>query len=365
MKIFFRVDSSNRLGTGHVMRCLTLAIELRNHGHECFFICRKFQGDITYRVLEAGFDVYSLPSLRGELAESNRKLSSNTDTDILSYGKFDAEQTISLIRSTKPDLLIVDHYFLDENWESIIKPYCLRLMVIDDLANRRHNCDILLDQTFARVSDDYYGLLSNDTKLLLGTSFALLRPEFKQLRNPAISKRSKGIISNILISFGGANYDTLIIKTLSLIASAGLDFIPRVHVITGNGSKDSIVVSAKTRGLDNFLTLTVEKFSDCMYDWIYWADLGIGAAGATTWERCCLALPSILVVLADNQVVIANKMLSAEAACVFNDKHEYNEGFCSALRNLSTNSINYINISNRTAQLCDGEGLKRVISNII
>src|SRR5690606_25625734 len=132
-KIVFRCDASIQIGSGHVMRCLTLADELSRQGAECSFICRRHYGNLIKEILQQGYKVYTLPLEQDLGIESESKdLLAHADW-LASTQQRDAELSRSIVEQIKPNWLIVDHYALDENWEKKLKPYCKKLMVIDDL----------------------------------------------------------------------------------------------------------------------------------------------------------------------------------------------------------------------------------------
>ena len=136
MQVIIRVDASNEIGFGHVVRCLTLATELRCRDINCIFICRDLPGNLIERIKQEGFEYFLLPSFE----KNNSPYDGGWRTD--------AEQVLSYIKDIQPDWLVVDHYALDYQWEEYLSDTYRNLMVIDDLADRRHNCDLLLDQNF-------------------------------------------------------------------------------------------------------------------------------------------------------------------------------------------------------------------------
>ena len=181
MNVVFRVDSSTQMGVGHLMRCLTLAGELKKRNHKITFICRELQGNIIdlikFKVIgligSSGFQVDDLYlDLLGVTQEQ------------------DAEQVIRVLPENT-DLLIVDNYALDEIWHKKLRQYTDKIIVIDDLADKNFDCDILLNQNLGSQVESYQGKVSNDCELLLGSDYALLRPEFKELRGKALEKRKK------------------------------------------------------------------------------------------------------------------------------------------------------------------------------
>lgn len=194
----FRADASSLIGSGHVMRCLTLAHRLRKEQDaKVVFIMRKLSGNLIDVVRKQGFDVLVLPP-------------ADHDYELEDYGlwltvpmKLDAQQTIEVLQHYLQengcdvvDRLIVDSYALDEQWELMLRPYCREIMVIDDLANRRHDCDILLDQNFYLNKDvRYAGLVPENCKMLLGPEHALLREEFYEAKKISVSVMETSKIS--------------------------------------------------------------------------------------------------------------------------------------------------------------------------
>ncbi len=165
MRVIFRVDSSLKMGTGHVMRCLTLAQVLKDNGAKVEFICRKHKGNLIDKIRSSEFIVHELEVF--EETEVDTRLAHSHWLEATQQQ--DADDCIDILKAEKTDWLIVDHYALDEQWQKRLKPYYEKLMVIDDLADRKHQCDILLDQTFGRQQEDYLAFTTKDCELLLGS----------------------------------------------------------------------------------------------------------------------------------------------------------------------------------------------------
>lgn len=333
--IAFRVDSSSIMGYGHVMRCLTLAQalleqfgkqagQLQGDSLLISFICREHQGHINRLIKEAGFNLISLGTLNNLTASTI--LQTDTDTWLGVNHEKDASDCVVKI-NTLPfiNLLIVDHYAIDYKWQTLISSYCQALMVIDDLANRRHHCDILLDQTYGRNKDCYLKLSPQYCQLLIGEQYMLLRGEFSILRKNSQRKRAlyiqelknkqvKDIVStNILVSMGGSDPDNLTQTSLNgiknfLETNSNLDVTSTVIISSQSKHRSSIKKFCKEH---DWATLIV----DCqeMAELMLLADLAIGASGTSAWERCCLGLPCLSTVNAENQQLIANNLEQAGA----------------------------------------------------
>lgn len=295
MKVVIRTDASIEIGTGHVMRCITLAKQLRNEGATVTFLCRKFPGNSMAFIAQEGFQVVSLPYV-GEV--DNIEWTRNN-------WKQDAEDTKSILEELyhEVNILIIDHYGLDTRWEKKIKSYVNKIMVIDDLADRPHDCDLLLDQNYyLNMHDRYSGLVPDDCVQLLGPDYILLRDEF--LNVDINQNKRTGEINNILIFFGGSDPTGETLK--ALIAVRNLD-IPEINVVVGAVNPRKEQVEQLCAELSNVkYYCQVNNMANLMLK----ADLAIGAGGATTWERCYLKLPSLVTILAPNQLKLTNDVAS-------------------------------------------------------
>ena len=181
IKVFIRADASIEISSGHIMRCLTLAQELIKENVSVVFISRKHNGNLNHLILRKGFEVIELEKPKLKI-KSKIKNNHNIDDYSLWLGVSemrDAQDTINALNNDKPDWMIVDHYALGKTWENYLRPYVSNIMVIDDLANRQHDCDILLDHNwFENLESRYEGILQRSCTKLLGPQYALLRPEF-------------------------------------------------------------------------------------------------------------------------------------------------------------------------------------------
>ncbi|MEW6165098.1 MAG: UDP-2,4-diacetamido-2,4,6-trideoxy-beta-L-altropyranose hydrolase [Pseudomonadota bacterium] len=297
--VIFRTDASVQIGSGHVMRCLTLAEALRERGAECRFICRELEGNLLEQIRHHGFAATGLP-IRPEddgRADSDTGRGVSTPAGAGLDWAADAAQTKVSAGGTAVDWLIVDHYALDARWEQALRPLCHNLMVVDDLADRQHDCDILLDQNYYRNQDQRYrGLLPDRCVTLLGPGYVLLRPEFGKARRQL--RMRDGNVKRILIFFGGSDPTNLTRQALMALAQLNKPDI-QVDVIVGpsNPNRHSIeVLCAELPGTTYHCNISN------MAELVSRADLGIGAGGAAMWERCYLGLPTITVVSADNQL---------------------------------------------------------------
>jgi UDP-2,4-diacetamido-2,4,6-trideoxy-beta-L-altropyranose hydrolase len=279
--IVIRVDSSVQIGTGHVMRCLTLAEKLRGLGAEILFICQELQGDFTEILEKKGFEVKR----------------------IANEGNFDWEtdsiKTIGKIKEQMDyvDWVIVDHYLIDYRWENRIRGVTKKVMVIDDLASRAHDCDLILDQNMNDdLNERYAGLTPKHCKKFLGPSYALLRTEFLEARKKL--RFRDGMIKNVLVSFGGTDPTGETLKVLEFIQMYNMDRII-FDIVVGSQNRKKDEIEKKCLNMKN---IVFHYQVNDMADLTAKADLAIGAGGISLIERCFLGLPSLIISVADNQI---------------------------------------------------------------
>lgn len=294
MRLAIRVDASAQMGTGHFMRCLTLAAELRFRGAHICFISRYLPEHLVNLLKTEEYEFVALRNNQNEIADSaslsEKKLEINQEID--------AEETIEILSNRQWDWLIVDHYSLDVGWESLIRPHVQKLMVIDDLANRAHDCDLLLDQNYyENLNSRYQGLISGQCIFLLGPEYALLRPEFSSAQRKFKKIRNAGV-NRLLIFFGGTDPDN---ETRKALEALKLLICPQIAVDVVVGSANPHHDQIK-KMCDEIPNVKYHCQISNMAELIGAADLAIGAGGAATWERCVLGLPTLTVVLAENQL---------------------------------------------------------------
>ena len=244
----------------------------------------------------------------------------------------------------KCDLLVIDNYELDHTYESQFRSYAKKIMVIDDLANRNHDCDILLDQTYGRDANDYKDLVPQHCKILAGSDYVLLRKEFIKLRPIALEKRRNTTeAKRILVSMGGSDPKNYTLKALEIIKESG--FRGEIDIVLGFKPSNLEAVKSCIDTLPNNCTIHLDAdMAKLMYE----ADLAIGAAGSSVWERCCLGLPQVLMVTADNQEVIFRNLV--------------NLGICYSVEHLTqVLKKNFIILNENSVLICEGSGIKHVM----
>lgn len=289
-----RADASVHIGAGHVMRCLTLAQQIRDEGqNDIAFICRDEPGHLAGLIHEQGYLVTLLPAVTPFSWET------------------DAQQVMKSLDAETTDWLVVDHYGIDSRWEILLRNNADRIAVIDDLANRPHDCDAIIDQNYRQgLAERYDHLVPVGCIKLLGPQYLLMRPEFASARQTL--KRDFSAVRRILVNFGGMDEANLSLRALQAIQSLNIVGL-MVDVVIGQSNPHRTTLQQEIDGVPG-ITLHVQ--TDRMAELICAADLAIGASGASTWERCSLGLPTLALVLADNQREAAGEL--GEAGIIVN-----------------------------------------------
>jgi UDP-2,4-diacetamido-2,4,6-trideoxy-beta-L-altropyranose hydrolase len=342
MNVVFRTDASTTLGSGHVMRCLTLAEVLRNHGATVSFVCCILEGHMHDAIAARGFAVLSLSGDSG--------------------WQGDAAHTQAAIQRTRaaPNWLVVDHYALDSRWEIALRNYADRIMVIDDLADRPHDCDLLLDQNFdSPLHARYARLMPSTARSLLGTQYALVRPEFALERPRALARR-KGELRRVLVTMGStdpANDTATALVGLAMCPADGI----ACDVVIGAGNPHRQAIRSLCDAMP-WAELHIQTAH--MAELMTRADLAITAGGSTTWERCTLGLPAIVTIQSADQAPIAAAVQQVGAHRVLgSSKDVAAQNYGRALQELSAQEL--VQMSEAAAALCDGRGAERVASHLI
>lgn len=278
MKVLIRADANLKIGTGHIMRCAALGAKLMVSGASVRFLSSSLPAALAKWVRDCGFELTTLPN------ESTSNWHADFDT------------TSKVVREIGGiDLLIVDHYLLDQKWESKMRPYTKRILVIDDLANRDHDCDFLLDQNLhENPQARYLKLLPKSAMLFLGPQFACLRNEFDG-EGPNFIRDGK--VKRLLVFFGGTDPGNQTLKVIEALRSLGTE-APESTIVLGPANPFGAMIHACTNGLRNIIVLDA---TDEMSKLIQQADMGIGTCGVAAWERCIFGLPSLVAITAENQ----------------------------------------------------------------
>lgn len=335
MQVVFRADASSTTGGGHVVRCLALATGLAEADWSCAFAVRPGTVETVPALAASGF---AAPMLNGAADDEAAALKEQWANGV--------------------DWVVVDHYERDANFERDCRSWARHVMVIDDLADRAHDCDVLLDQTLGRTEDDYAAYVSKECRFLLGPSFALIRSQFAEARPGVLERRQEETdVRRILLSMGGTDPHGVTGRALQGIADAGVQ--ADVDVVLAGNDDVRPEVEDIADGVSGSVSIheSVEDMAGLMAR----ADLAIGGAGVTSWERCCLALPSLLIVTAENQRVIAQSLNEAGAAEVLGWHADVDTvPIARAVAALSADGARRRDMSKSAAAVCDGLGPGRV-----
>lgn len=370
-KIVFRTDASLLMGSGHLMRCLTLADALKAQGAECHFISREHPGHLLEVIRERGYKVNCLvapvqtaqAAIENIAIEAPKLLQEPTHAAWLgSTWQNDAQETAAILADLQPDWLVVDHYALDQRWESALRPHYQKLMVIDDLADRPHQCDLLLDQNLGCQPQDYANLVPAQCKLLIGPQYALLRPEFAALRAYSLQRRQQPVLKNILITMGGVDQPNATGQVLQALKGCALPQDCSISVVMGLQAPwlEQVRAQAKDMPWPTEVMVNISDMAQRMAD----SDLAIGAAGSTSWERCCLGLPTLMVVLAKNQEKSCTALADIGAAIAIGGVKSIQKRLQYLMKPLISSSIELKKLTTIAASIVEGHGAFLVANKI-
>jgi UDP-2,4-diacetamido-2,4,6-trideoxy-beta-L-altropyranose hydrolase len=356
MKVAFRVDASLLIGIGHVMRCLTLADALKTQGTECYFISREYPGHLLDVIEQRGYQVNRLAAPVSHAIKES-ELAHAACLGII--WQIDAANTAAILVDLQPDWLVVDHYALDQRWEKALAPHYRKLLVIDDLADRAHNCDLLIDQNLGRKPSHYAKWVPKHCRVLTSPHYALIRPEFAALRAYSLQRRqARPALRQLLISMGGVDQPNATGQVLQALKTCALPADCRIIVIMGLTAPwlQNVKELATQMPWSTEVVVNVSDMAQRMAD----SDLAIGAAGSTSWERCCLGLPTLMVVLAANQQASAQALKNADAACLIVAVSDIATNLPPALKELTISDCRS-RMSLAASAVSDGKGVEKIL----
>lgn len=356
MRFLFRTDADAQIGTGHLMRCLALARALRAMGAECVFLCRSAGlGSLAQRIVAEGHALLALPE-----ADSQ-----HVGVDVSAHAHWlpggwrrDAEACRhALDGMPTSDWLIVDHYALDHRWQSSMRFAAQKLMVIDDLADRQHDCDLLLDQNLVDAMEQRYdGLVPNHCVRLLGPRYALLRQEFERNENDPGPPPDRAEQPRLLIMFGGADAGNLTLRTVQALVR--LRWAGPVDIVAGPLYAHLPELRAAMAGLPAAL---LHASADNIAELMRRAGLAVGSPGVASWERCACSLPTLAIAQADNQETIGVALAEAGAHWYLGRAEDLTDEVLDvSLLTLLHNPWGRESLRRNAQRICDGKGAARV-----
>jgi len=341
-RILFLADAGAEVGGGHVMRCLTLARALNERGADCAFVESRAAAPILRRfgwpaqTLLAMADAQDLPAL-------------------VRFGRDFADLF-------EADMVVVDHYAMGVAEETQLRGLNRRIAVIDDLADRRHACDVLIDPGFGRRRDHYANLVRETCLTMIGPSHALVRPEFAQARPRALSRRARhDPVRRVLVSFGLTDVGGITGRVVTALLGRIGD--ERLDVALGPGAPSLEALASLADG-DRRIHLHVDVQD--MVALAAEADAALGAGGSSVWERACLGLPTATVVLADNQAEMIARLANAGAAIALDARSpDFEPALAQTWDRLIGDRQLRWDLSQRSSELCDGRGAERVAEAVL
>ncbi len=332
----FRCDASPAIGSGHVVRCLVLAEALAIRGWRTVFVCRSPSRGTVPRLAEV------------DVVEPPEAVSLEEEPEFLRD------------RLPPPHLLVVDHYGWSVREERRCRRWAGKVMVLDDLGDRFHDADLLLNQNAGWRPEDYRHRLPATCELLLGPRYAFVHPAFRSARARC---RFRIRVRRILVAMGGTDPVDATGKVLAVLAESG--YPGPVEIVLGRAAPALSRVRREVAARPGF-RLHVDVPPAGMAALMQAADLAVAAAGSSSWERCCVGLPSIVSAIAGNQEVAARALAETGAALAIGDL----AGACgrselaAALRRLCTDPELRRQFRDRGRALVDGRGVERVARKI-
>jgi UDP-2,4-diacetamido-2,4,6-trideoxy-beta-L-altropyranose hydrolase len=356
VNVVFRVDASYRIGSGHVSRCLSLAKVLADHGVHSTFVCRQLPDLLAARIQSHAHELIELPALQ---AWGLKKKADGTADHAGVEQEEDARQTKNALLGRRFDVTIVDHYALDFRWENALREITSMIMVIDDLADRRHECDLLLDQNYyADLDSRYDGLLTRETHRLLGPRYALLDPQFASARLNLDAARAE----RLFVSVGASDPFRICMKVVDSLHRCAPPFLG-AEIVAGSDRAAANDARSLAGGLPS---VAVHEYIDNIASVMARCTMAIGAGGSSTWERCAIGLPSIVIIAADNQRKMAVDLAQTGVIVLLGEGKDVSaESIYSALAELRRDAPRRTHMRLDGMNLVDGEGSYRVTKRIM
>ena len=355
MNIVFRVDAeSSIIGTGHVMRCLNLAEELSKN-NKIIFITRKFDGHLGSIIKKKKYKVFYLEKkkIRNLLRKDNKIFKKEVQIN-------EAKIILKFVKRIFNPILIVDHYFLDLSFENLIKNYFKKTIIIDDLANRKHNCDLIIDQNYYNPNHSKYKkLLVKKSKKVFGPKFALINKKYKTLRNKIKVRRKK--MKKLLIFMGGSDPSKEIFKAIKGLNLAKLDKC-HANIVVGKAFKFVKELKFLLKKVKFNYKIYIQTKN--MHKLLFNSDLAILSGGMITWEKCVVGAASLVTIKSKNQIINSKALENKGAHIITGFSHRTTPNlYKKKIEEIKFDKIN--SMMEKSKVLCDGNGVKRISDLIL
>lgn len=359
-RVVFRCDASVAIGTGHVRRCLSLALALQALGAQCLFVLRDHGLDAAAPLRAHGLPALLLPPPSPGASEPQAPAHAAW---LGTPQAVDAADTLAALRSAgwlAADWLVVDHYALDARWHRAVQPVLGgRLAAIDDLGDRPLAVDVLIDHNHAaRHADKYAGRLPEAARLLGGPRYALLAPAYAQ----APRHMPGPLVHSIGIFMGGVDAPGLALQALAACNDIG--FHGEVEVASTSACPHLPALRAAVAARPH-TRLSLDQPDLARFFAAH--DLQIGAGGGATWERCCLGAPTIALVTADNQREVLQPLqgLGVLAVASLQGGPGQPQALTEALRQLLADAELRRSLADNATRWVDGRGAQRVAAALL
>lgn len=330
--ILVRADANEIIGTGHLMRCLSIARAFADKGEDVRFITADHKGDSL--IHSRGFESLCLES---------------------EYNAMDSEDIVPVIEEYKPELLIVDSYFVTKEYFDRVNSLC-KVAYIDDVNEAVWNVDFLIDYNIFGTVIDYSWYEDTKTSLLLGPKFAPLRSEFKNVPKHIIKP-----VSDVMISAGGSDPEKITERIMKEICPIWKEV--SFHFVVG--ALNPRLEKIKALLAPNMvLHINEQNMSGLMQK----CDIAISAAGSTLYELCACGTPTITYTLADNQLLAAEEFKRQELMINAGDcrnNAEFIENLNQKLDYYAGNIEKRKIVSEKMQLLVDGYGAERIVNSLI
>ena len=351
-RVAFRVDGGISTGAGHVVRCLALAERLRSLDWEVHFVCRAHEGHFGAQIAEGGFALHLLPATDASPEQHDRA------SELRWLGaswQHDAAQTAELLAVLRPAWLVVDHYGIDARWEEAQLAHAGQILAIDDLADRPHIANLLVDQNLQPDAHRYRDRVPPACRKLLGPHYALLRSEFAA--QAARARHRGGPVKRILACVGGADPKNVLPTVVAAWAALGPGR-PHLDIAVGAQTPNLARLRELCRAHDD-CSLHVE--AENMAELVHEADLLFCAGGSINWERCCLGRPAVLTQIASNQADNLRLLTRARTGVSVGDAQQLDaDSLTAVMRRVIARPSLLRRLGERSARLVDGRGAVRV-----
>lgn len=338
-RIIFRTDASPTIGSGHLLRCLALAQACHEIGGKATFALTVNAGWLENRLKLEGISVDYLSTSPGS--------------------REDAQFTAALAKKEDANWIVIDGYQFGDNYQRYLENRGFQLLVIDDYGHiGQYSSNFVLDQNI-NTDESFYGKKAASTQLLLGNQFALLRNEFRSYRRFTREISSNG--RRILVTLGGSSRNEPIFTILSALSEVkSVKSELECVVIMGGSSQYSGEIRSCSEELA--LSICIKDHVESMAELMAWADLAVSGAGTTCWELAYMGLPSIVIVLAENQSMLGQGVHSAGLALNLGWYHNITASrMAKSLIPLLANASERKAMSQRGQTLIDGDGTDRVL----